>query len=448
MDIKKYDYIIIGSGPVAYKMAIGLKNSNKKILVVENDKFGGICPNYGCEPKIFLEGAVRTVLTARQLLNKGISVAAEIDWQQLMKYKKETFAPYPQNAEKGMQNNNADTINGTASFVNEHTLMINDEPYYGSKIIIATGQKPNKLPIKGTELTYSSNDVLSMEHLPKRVTFIGGGFVSMELATILNAAGSHVEIIEYADRPLQPFYSAHVKDVVSEMKAQGIIFHVNQSVSEVVKVDSYYSVKTAQGLIVDTDLVVDASGRIPNLERLNLENAGIEYDRGGILVNEFLETNVKDVYAAGDVASKDPRIAPKLTTTAHFEGEYLSENLESNNPVPIKYPIIGTASFTFPQIAQAGMNVDEALNNPDYNVITHDLTPDFFYTGTNDYNAKLTLVFDKTNKLVGASEVSQTAADDINNFVDVIGLNLNTDSWKKEFLPIFPALAYKVRDLI
>ncbi|PIH60280.1 hypothetical protein [Paenibacillus sp. LK1] len=143
-----------------------------------------------------------------------------------------------------------------------------------------------------------------------------------------------------------------------------------------------------------------------------------------------------------------PRIAPKLTSTAHFEGEYLSENLESENPMPIKYPVIASASFTFPQIAQVGVNVNDALNNPDYIVNTYDLTPDFFYTGTNDYNAKLTLVFDKTNTLVGASEVSQTAADDINNSVSVIGLNIETRSWKKEFMPIFPALAYKVREFI
>ncbi|KWX88699.1 hypothetical protein AMQ83_05135, partial [Paenibacillus riograndensis] len=366
----------------------------------------------------------------------------------LMNYKKETFASYPDNAEKGFRSQNADTLIGEASFINEHTLMINNEKYHGSKIIIATGQKPNKLPIKGKEFTYSSNEVLSMEQLPKRVTFIGGGFVSMELATILNAAGSHVEIIEFADRPLKPFYSEHVKDVVSEMIAQGITFHLNQSVHEIEKVNSHFNVKTAQGLIIETDLVVDASGRIPNIGSLNLDNAGIKYDRGGILVNEFLETNVSGVYAAGDVVSKDPRIAPKLTSTAHFEGEYLSENLENNNPVPIKYPVIATASFTFPQIAQAGVNVDEALNNPDYTVNTYDLTPDFFYTGTNDYNAKITLVLDKTNKLVGASEVSQTAADDINNFVDVIGLNNDPRSWKKDFLPIFPALAYKVRDFV
>ncbi|AVK49366.1 hypothetical protein AXY43_15920 [Clostridium sp. MF28] len=447
-NMKKYDYIIIGSGPVAYKMTAELRNSNKKILVVESDTFGGICPNYGCEPKIFLDGAIKAVLTTRQLLNKGISIPAKIDWKQLMKRKKEIFSSYPENAKRGFQNNSAEIIQGTATFIDEHILEINQEKYYGAKIIIATGQKPNKLPIKGNEYTYSSNDVLSMEDLPNRITLIGAGYVSMELATILNAAGAHVEIVEYAERPLTAFYSEHVKYVVDEMKKQGITFHFSQMVSEVIKTDSEYIVKSNQGLSINTDYVVDASGRVPNIEALNLDKVGIVYDRTGIHVNEFLETNIKGIYAAGDVAKKDPKVAPKLTPIAQYEGEYLGENIESDKPEPIKYPVIGTTAFTFPQIAQVGMDVEEALKDSNYEIINFDLTLDFFYTGTNDYNAKLTLIFDKNHKLVGASEISQTAAEDINNFVNVIGLDVEVNAWKKDLLPTFPALAYKVRDFI
>ncbi|MBY7142496.1 NAD(P)/FAD-dependent oxidoreductase [Virgibacillus sp. NKC19-3] len=446
--MKKYDYIVIGSGPVANSFSSELKDSNKKVLIVEGDAFGGICPNYGCEPKIFLEGAVKTVLMSRQLSGKGISQPATINWEDLMKRKKQTFEAHPENAIKGMQSNHADTLIGTASFIDSHTLKVNGEEIYGEKIVIATGQKPNKLPIEGSELTFSSNDVLSLDYLPKNVVLIGGGYIGMELAVILNAAGAHVEIVEFADRALTAFYWEHVKDVVQEMEDQGIIFHFNHAVSNVEKNGEKYVVASKQGLTIETDYVVDASGRVPNIDNLNLDEVGIEHDRGGVLVNDYLETNVKGVYAAGDVVSKDPLVAPKLTPTSAYEGEYLSDYFEGKTDTPIKYPVIGSAAFTFPQIAQAGVSVSEALENEDYEVVHHDLTSDYFYTGTNDYNAKLTLVFDHNNRLVGASEVSQTAADDINNFIDIIGMDVDKREWKETFLPIFPAISYKTRIFI
>ncbi|GAA0316966.1 NAD(P)/FAD-dependent oxidoreductase [Oceanobacillus oncorhynchi subsp. oncorhynchi] len=446
--MKKYDYIVIGSGPFALNLSTGLKHSNKKVLIVEGDKFGGICLNYGCEPKIFLEGAAKTVLMSRQLVGKGISQPATINWKDLMKRKNQIFEPFPDNVAKGVELENSDTLKGMASFVDSHTIKVDNEEIYGEKIIIATGQKPNKLPIEGSELTFSSNDVLSLDTLPERIVFIGGGFVSLELAVILNAAGAQVEIVEFADRPLTAFYSEHVKDVVQEMEDQGIKFHFNHAISKVDKNGEKYTVTSKHGLTIETDYVVDASGRVPNIDNLDLDKIGVEYNRGGILVNDYLETNVKGVYAAGDVVSKNPSIAPKLTPTSIFEAEYLSNYFLGETNRPIKYPVIANAAFTFPQVAQAGMDISKALENEDYEVVNFDLTTDFSYTGTNDYNAKLSLVFDKNQKLVGASEVSQTAADDINNFVDIIGLGLDKKDWREKFLPIFPALSFKTRDFI
>ncbi|HFO9584578.1 TPA: NAD(P)/FAD-dependent oxidoreductase [Listeria monocytogenes] len=447
--MKKYDYIVIGSGPVAYKFSAGMKEQNKKILVVEGDSFGGICPNYGCEPKIFLEGAVKTVLTSRRLLGKGIDEPATLDWEALMKRKKEIFNPYPENSIKGFNGNNSDTLQGYATFIDKNTIKVNDEEIFGEKIIIATGQKPNKLPIQGSELTKSSNDVFDLDYLPESVIFIGGGFVSMELAVILNAAGSKVEIVEFANRPLMAFDEKHVSIVVKEMEEQGIVFHFNQAINKVEKNSGKYILTSKSGEIFETDFVVDASGRIPNIDKLNLELIGVEIDRGGIVVDENLQTNVEGIYAAGDVVSKNPLIAPKLTSIGQYEGEYLSKYFSGKTNKGIKYPVLGSAAFTFPQISQVGVNVEEARINSNYTVIDYDLAAyDFFYSGTNDSNAELTLVFDEKNQLVGASEVSQTASDDINSFVDIIGLNLDLAVWKEKFLPVFPSIGYKIRDFL
>lgn len=444
--MKKYDYIVIGSGPAAYKLVPGLQTGDKRTLVVDGGTFGGICPNYGCEPKIFLEGAVKAVLTSRKLQGLGVSTPATIDWTQLIQRKKAVFKPFPANSIKIYEALGADTLQGTAKFVSAHVLEINGEQYQADKIIIATGQRSNKLPIEGSEYTLSSDDVFDMEQLPERITFIGGGFVSMELATMLSAAGAVVDIIEFADRPLKAFSAEQVPVVMKEMAAQGVQFHLNQAVDQVIKTDQGYRVHTKQGLTINTSVVVDASGRVPNVEKLNLDEIGIKHGRLGISVDDHLETTVKGVFALGDVIEKT---APKLTSTAQFEGEYLSAYLSGQQTTGLHYPVVATAAFTFPQVAQAGVSLDEARDDSRYRVADYDLAQsEHVYVGLNDMTAKLTLIFDQQDKLVGAAEVSQTAADDIDNFVDIIGLALDKDDWRRKFISVFPALAYKTRDLI
>lgn len=445
--MEKFDYAVIGSGPAAYMFINGMKDTNKKIAVIDGGNFGGICPNAGCEPKIFLEGTVKTVLASRQLLGKGIETPATINWEDLIKRKKKIFGAYPKSSIESFQNNGATTIEGKATFVDNHTLNVNGQDISADKIVIATGQKPNKLPIEGSELTVSSNEVFNLDTLPAHVTFIGGGFGSMELAVILNAAGSKVDVVEFAERPLMPFYKEHVKYVVEEMEQQGIKFHFNNGISKVERVADKYQVTSQQGLVLQTNLVVDASGRVPNLDQLGLEKVGVKTDRGGILVDGNLMTNVEGIYAAGDVVSKNPNVAPKLTSTAQFEGEYLSSYFQNQTAQEIKYPVVATAAFTFPQIAQIGVSIADAKENPELTVVDHQhmAESDFFYAGTNDYNAQLSLVFDQNNKLVGASEVSQSAADDIDNFAHLIGLGLTRKDWSEKYLPVFPALAYKLR---
>ncbi|GEO68189.1 dihydrolipoyl dehydrogenase family protein [Levilactobacillus acidifarinae] len=448
--MEKFDDIIIGSGPAAFMFSQGMQGSQRKIAMIDQGNFGGVCPNVGCEPKIFLEGAVATVLTSRRLQGKGLATPATLDWPTLMARKKVLFGAYPDKAIKNYQASGITTIQGTAKFIDQHTVAVDGRRLQAEHIVIATGQVPNKLPITGSDLTISSNEVFNLDQLPQRVTFIGGGFVSMELAVILNAAGAQVDVIEYAERPLTAFNAPDVQIVVKEMTQQGIRFHFNQQVDQVQRTGAQYQVTTKQGLTVTTDLVVDASGRVPNVAQLNLEQVGVQVDRGGILVDQHLQTTVAGIYAAGDVVSKAPQVAPKLTSTAQFEGEYLSQYLQKTTTAAIQYPVIATAAFTYPQVAQAGMSIATARQDPAYQVVEypHLAGDDFFYAGTADENAQLTLVFDQTQQLVGISEVSQSAADDVDNFVHLIGLKLRRADFDQRYLPIFPASAYKLRGMI
>ena len=440
--MKKYDDILIGSGPAAYKMANLLAKTDRKVLVIEGFEYGGTCPNYGCEPKIFLEGAARTVLQSQQLLGRGISQPAKLDWEALMQTKLKRFDPWPGETRDIIKKSH-DVEDGYASFVDNHTITVNGHQYQADYIIIATGQTPNILDIPGKEYLHTSYDLLSLKELPQRITIIGAGFVGLELATLVAAAGAEVTIVVHSDRVLREFTKAEDEALVNAMKQRGIKFSFNTDTQKVRQGKDGLLVTTDHGEI-QTDYVLDATGRHSNIEKLALENTDIEYDRHGINVDGHLMTTVDGVYAVGDVVN---RKQPKLTPVAEFEGQYLFDYLTGKTDQDIVYPTIGQAAFTFPEVARAGVNPDDVAGDSQYQVKTVSLKYGSLYAGQNDQISTLTLVF-KDQQLVGASEIGDYAADDINNFLPIIGLKINVDEYRQKVMAIYPTLGDKVAGLL
>ncbi|MRH72648.1 SidA/IucD/PvdA family monooxygenase [Lactobacillus reuteri] len=442
MNMKKYDDILIGSGPAAYKMANLLAKTDRKVLVVEGFEYGGTCPNYGCEPKIFLEGAARPVLQSQQLLGRGISQPAKLDWEALMQTKLKRFDPWPGETRDIIKKSH-DIEDGYASFVDNQTVSVNGHQYQADHIIIATGQTPNILDIPGKEYLHTSYDLLSLKELPQQITIIGAGFVGLELATLVAAAGAEVTIVVHSDRVLREFTKAEDESLVNAMKQRGIKFSFNTDTQKVSQGKDGLLVMTDHGEM-QTDYVLDATGRHPNIEKLALENTDIEYNRHGINVDGHLMTTVDGVYAVGDVVN---RKQPKLTPVAEFEGQYLFDYLTGKKDQDIVYPTIGQAAFTFPEVARAGVNPDDVAGDSQYQVKTVSLKYGSLYAGQNDQISTLTLVF-KDKQLVGASEIGDYAADDINNFLPIIGLKINGDEYRQKVMAIYPTLGDKVAGLL
>ena len=443
--MKKYDYIILGSGPAAYKLIKLLETQHESILTIENGLFGGTCPNVGCEPKIYLDGAVQTLLSSQQFMNDGvISQSGKLDWSKLMKDKKERFAKWPNETRKNI-GKIGDAISGSAHFIDRQTIEVNRQYFQGNKIIIATGRRPHELSIPGAKFLHDSSDVLSLNKLPEHVTFIGGGYVAMELATFLAAAGSEVIILVRGDKILRHFYQKYSRELVIRMKERGIEFKFETEPTRITQLSDKYVVELNQGDPIVTDYVVNASGRVPNIEKLNLSAAQIDYSTKGIDVDRHLQTNIKNIYAIGDVTSQD---VPNLTPVAEFQAQYLFNSLEKGLSQPINYPAIGTGVFAFPQLAQAGINPDsvhEDKNN--FEIEEYELSQSSLYAGQKE-KGLLTVVYDKVNYIVGVSEISTSAINDINYFVPIIGLRINKQEWHRNVLPIYPALADKIEGIL
>ena len=439
-----YDYILLGTGPAGYNLAKGLASDNHRILVVEPNLFGGTCPNVGCEPKIFLEGAVRAALATTSLVGKGIDQAATVDWATLMKTKKARFDSWPSETKAIYEQLPWVTVKvGAGRFTGPHTIAVGDEEFAGDQIVIATGARPHRLDFAGSELTHDSTDVLSLEQLPATTTIIGGGYVAMELATLLAAAGSQVTLLIRGDRVLKRFARENVRRLVKKMTGRGIRFAFNTSPAELKPQDGRLTLITNNGNALTTDYVIDATGRIPNVETLNLAAAGIEYDRHGISVDENLQTSFAGVYAVGDVVN---RPWPKLTPVAERQADYLLTRFgHDDQTATFNLPVVASAVFSYPTLAQAGVNPDDAMAGQ--HIEEFDWGGSSLYAGQNEHPHYI-CVYDSQDRLVGISALGAGAADDVNAVLPAIGLGLSRAQWQAAMIEAYPTTGDKVAALL
>lgn len=415
-----YDVMFIGSGHANWHAALALRKAGKRVVLIEKDLIAGTCTNYGCNAKILLDGAADVLHQAAAYQGKGITGELKIDWSALMAYKQKTINPLHLLLEQQFKAAGIEIVNGTAEFVDQHTVTAAGKNISAQDIIIGTGQRPSILPIPGKELMHDSRDFLDLPELPKHLTFIGAGIVSLEFAMLVRAAGAQVAVIEFADTALRGVEEKYVEQILQRMRDLGIELHFNEAVQSVVKQDSRLVVTTANGLKVTTDYVVAGTGRIPNVEELALDKVGVKFDKTGILVDDHLRTNVEHIYASGDVIAK--RI-PKLTPTATFESNYLAALLAGQTTAPIQYPVVASVIFTLPRIAQVGVTSAQAAAE-DYQVVTIPYGARLRFQTKNEPAAEATLIFDQEHYLVGASVYGDEAPELINFLTMIISQKL------------------------
>ncbi|MEW4369818.1 dihydrolipoyl dehydrogenase family protein [Paenibacillus kandeliae] len=419
--MKSFDILFIGSGQGAWNAALPLSKAGKKVAIIERDKILGVCTNYGCNPKIILDGPIKLMEDAELLQTAGLSSEFKLDWGKLMEHKNNILTPLPDMMEANLKKSGVDIIRGEAKFVDSRTVEVNGEQYTSETFVIAAGQRPIPLGIPGEELAITSNEFLYLTELPKQIVLIGAGYVSMEIASIARTAGSDVHIIQATDSILSGFYQDYSNKLIEKVKQDGVQFHFNEKVSSIEQQGNQLQITTENGLTLSTELVINATGRKPNTDLLNLEAAGVEYNKKGVIVNEFLQTSQPHIYATGDVLDKTQ---PRLTPTAVFEAKYLANYLLGVSTDAIAYPPIATIAFTTPRIAQVGISVEDAKQSSEYSIVPIELGKQWDFAGRGETEAHLTLIYNSEKKLVGAAAYTQEALEVINSLTPVITLGL------------------------
>lgn len=419
-----FDTIIIGAGPGGNAAAYALA-ARQKVLVVENDLFGGTCPNRGCDPKKMLYSGIEVRQQALHIQHFGLKGAPTVDWPALMAFKRAYTSQIPSGTESGLKKAGITTLHGQPHFKDAHTIQVDETDYTAQNMIIATGQKARPLDIEGYHHLRTSRDFLDLDVLPERLIFIGGGYISLELANIAAAAGAKVTVLHHNQRPLKQFPKVLVDALLAQMAASGVDMMLDTSPTALLKVaDGEYILKTNQGDL-SANLVINATGRIPNIEDLHLDDIGIAAKPQGILVNEYLQTSVANVYAVGDVVA---RTQPKLTPVAGFEGSYAARQILNQVKDPIQYPVIPTVVFSAEKLAQVGISVNTALANPDqYDVATLDVTHWYTYNRVKDPKALVLTVKNKQHEIVGIAALSTMADEVINLFTAKLNASAQGD---------------------
>ncbi|AEV95860.1 dihydrolipoyl dehydrogenase family protein [Pediococcus claussenii] len=435
-----FDVLFIGSGQGAWNGAIPMAQHGLKVAVIEEGKFGGVCTNRGCNAKITLDRPVEILRQVEQLQGRGFDTLPTLNWHALMIHKHEVIDGLAYGNEMKLQNAGVTNIKGHAKFIDVHTIEVNGKQYSSDKIVIDSGRRPHRLNIPGNQLFHDSTDFLVLENLPKRLAIIGGGYVGMEFATIANAFGSDVTVILRGNRILRSFHKPYVDRLVTDLKQRGIKFQFDEQLESAVQVDDGIQLLGKDGYQLTTDYVLDATGRVPNVENMNWDGIGLKYDTlRGIPVNDHLETNIPGIYASGDILDKS---LPRITPTAIFESQYLSRLFTGMTTDAIDYPAVAYTVFTSPRIASVGVTPEFAnAHSTEYSVETFDYYDDWFRQVGNENNGGVTIIFNKQHIIVGATSIGNDAVETINGLTDLIE-NKVSHSDVERLIYIFPSIAH------
>ncbi len=351
-----YDLIVIGAGPGGYEAAARAGRLGKKTAVIERQYIGGTCLNVGCIPtKVFLKSS-KLITDCKHGLTFGVQVpSATLDFAALLERKNKVVGTLTQGVETLLKRHKVDIIRGHAKLNGRNTVEVGSESYTAKNILIATGSAPAVPPIPGLAEAgvLDSNSVFELSALPARVAVIGGGYIGLEFASFFAGAGSRVTVIEMLPQIAAGCDRDISSRLLQDLKKQGIDVKVSSKVTAVAKGKVDYVDSEGAAASLDVDCILNATGRVPVLDGLGLEEAGVDFDKRGIKTSDRGKTSVPGIWACGDVTGRR-----QLAHAATREGLVAVANMFGGDQ-RIRYDAIPSVIYTHPEVASVGKTEEE-----------------------------------------------------------------------------------------
>ncbi|MAZ48936.1 MAG: mercury(II) reductase [Halobacteriovoraceae bacterium] len=361
----EYDYelAIIGSGSAAFAAAIKAVELGKKVAIIEKSTLGGTCVNFGCVPSKTLIRAAEAKHRAENIPFKGLSQSSvEVDLKTLIDNKTELveslrIGKYQSILDK---NENIQLIQGEAKFKDQHVLDVDGRDISADKILIATGSSAFIPPIEGLKnVNYlTSKMAFELSELPESLAIVGGGYIALETAQMFARLGSKVTIIQRSEILSQEDDDiSHWMTEYFESEGIEILNHTQVSgIKESLDSVEVEFMRNGESRLKSFSKILVATGRKPNTKGLNLEVIGLQLDKSGaVKANEYGQTSIENIYAAGDVLS-----TPALVYIAAYEGNLAAENAILGNQRKANYEVVPWVIFSDPQVSGVGLNEAQA----------------------------------------------------------------------------------------
>ncbi len=373
---EKFDVTVIGGGPGGYVCAIRLSQLGLKTACIEfRGSLGGTCLNIGCIPSKNLLNFSENFHKAKNFTNIGIEVGeVKLNLSKMMKNKDKAVADLTKGIEFLFKKNKVTYFKGKGSFKSSNEISIladNKETVIQTdKTIISTGSEPVSIPgiDFDEEKILSSTGALSISKLPKKMIIVGGGYIGLEMGSVWSRLGTQVEVVEYLDHITPGMDKEISKEFEKILKKQGIKFHLNTKVEKINKNKNGVSInmldKSNKKNTIEADVVLISVGRRPFTKYLNLEKIGVQTDKKGMVkVNKSFETNIKNIYAIGDVID-----GPMLAHKAEEEGIAVAEIIAGQSG-HVNYDVIPGVIYTTPEVAYVGKTEEQLkVNKTNYKV--------------------------------------------------------------------------------
>jgi glutathione reductase (NADPH) len=352
-----FDLFVVGAGSGGVRAARMAAATGARVAVAEVSRLGGTCVNLGCVPKKLMVYASAFSAAAADAAGYGWTVPTpHFDWATLIANKDREIARLNGVYRNLLEGAGVRIIEGRAAFRDRHTIEVAGQNFTTDKVLIATGGRPFKASIPGAELGITSDDVFHLEQQPKKVIIAGGGYIAVEFAGIFNGLGSEVVLNYRGPLFLRGFDDDVRNALATEMRKRGIDLRFDTLIDRLERKNGRLAAHLSTGDTVEADLMLCATGRVPNTSGLGLDEIGVDLDaRGAIIVDEYLESSVPGVFALGDVID---RIA--LTPVALAEGMAFVETSFKNNPTSVDYTNVPSAVFSQPSVGTVGLTEYEA----------------------------------------------------------------------------------------
>jgi len=424
-----YDLFVIGAGSGGMRAARMAAAKGKKVAVAEERYLGGTCVNVGCVPKKLFVYASQFSELFHASAGFGWNVDSQprLNWATLRDNKTAEIERLNGIYNSLIDNSGAQLFDGRATIAGPHLVTVNGETYRARTILVATGGWPYIPEFPGSEHALSSNEMFFLDKLPSSAVVVGGGYIAVEFAGILNGLGVETHLVYRGPKLLKSFDAEMSDKVTQGMSAKGVNIHLNTEINQISKTADQLSVALNTGATLDTELVLYATGRQANTAGLGLETTNVVMrNNGSIQVDESFATAEPSIYALGDVIDR-----VQLTPVAIQEAMVLVDHLYGEGSAAIDYSDIPTAVFCQPELGTVGLSEEQArAEYGDIAVYVSDFKPMLQTLGGGNDRITMKLVVDnKTDAVVGCHMVGEHAAE----IIQGMGIALKAGATKAHF---------------